>query len=109
MVNGDEVIGHVIVEKPDGHIGRQWARFIGSNTVEIGALAVDPFFRECGIGRWLFEDAIRFAVANSYQPVCVTAVDNDPVQRMLSKLNAAPRRPFLAAGNLLQPFVLPAG
>lgn len=107
MVNGDEVIGHVIVEKPGGHIGRQWATFVGSNTVEISALAVDPYFRECGIGRWLFEDAIRFAVANSYQPVCVTAVDNDPVQRMLSKLNAAPRRPFWVGERHYQPFVLP--
>lgn len=108
MLDGDRVVGHVIAEKPGGHIGRQWTKFVGSSAVEIGALAVDPEYRGRGFGRRLFDEAISFAVANHYQPVCVTAVDNEGGQHMLADLKALPRQPFWIGEHHYQPFVLPA-
>ena len=109
VLDGSRVIGHAILERPRGHIGRQWRTFVGPDAAEIGAVAVDPAYRGQGIAHLLFEDAAAFAWANHYRPVCVTAPDNHAVLRILAHLAAEPRQPFLAAGHRYQPFVLPAG
>lgn len=96
--------GLIIAERPWGAIGRQWDRYV-PNSLEIGALYVDPAWRRTPVAYRLGEMAAIEVVKMGKVPVAVTESRGD-VAKFLSRTRAEKRSRFRYEGMQYTPWIL---
>lgn len=103
---GDFTGGIIIGELPWGDVGASWDRHV-PNSVELGALFVDPSFRTSPVAFRLMNLAVSSAARIGRVPVAATEVGS-PVYRYLNRVGAQPRSQYLVDGVAYVPWVLVA-
>lgn len=101
----DGFIGGVIIgELPWGRIGMNWDKYV-PNSIELGALLVDPSWRGTPVAFRLMNLALSAAARTGRIPVAVTEVGS-PVHRYLERTGAQSRSGFVFEGTDYMPWVL---
>lgn len=101
----DGFIGGIIIgELPWGRVGVSWDKWI-PNTIELGALLVDPAWRGTPVAFRLMNLGLSASARFGRTPVAVTE-EGSAVHRYLDRTGAQPRSAFEFEGTRYVPWIL---